>query len=616
MKLARALSEAEAKKVQTFVLLGGALTTFAIWTNLEDPINLPKMVVLVLFAAIVLGLVSPALFKFSQNESINQKIGIRMVALFGTGLLISTLATDVKHTSIFGEYHRNNGALTFLAFIVLITAAGLVFSRESILKPLKWLSFLGLILSAYGLLQFLGQDPVKWNNQYNPLITTLGNPNFTSGFIGIASIASLYFVIESKSIYKRSFSIFNLVLGLFVIVKSNSVQGIFAFICGAAVVIFIKAWEIKRVLGFTVSTVLTIIGILVALAIFNIGPLASRLFQSTLNNRLDYWQAAINMFKAHPLLGVGIDRYGEYYREFAVQDQYVQGVFTNNAHNVYLHILATGGLILFIPYILLIGYVSWLAISTLIKANKEFRTVSATYLGIWLGLLLLNIVTVDNIGVGVWFWIIGGVIIGNCKLTSLFDVQESKSKKNKRDIKSTTNLSIAPTITAFALALFTLVTCAPLLNISSKLIELKYNVKSLDQKSYALELIDTASENASDPQTLANLTDFAIQINDMEAALKISKMIEIADSRSFYASFLPAIIYENSGRRDQAIPYRERLLKIDKWNTSNMLELVKSYIEVKNTYKAIKVARLINELYPGSENSAKAQALIKIIIKQ
>ena len=56
MKLARALSEAEAKKVQSIILFGGVFTTLAIWTKLEDPINLPKMFVLVLFAAIVLGL--------------------------------------------------------------------------------------------------------------------------------------------------------------------------------------------------------------------------------------------------------------------------------------------------------------------------------------------------------------------------------------------------------------------------------------------------------------------------------------------------------------------------------------------------------------------------------
>ena len=56
MKLARALSEAETKKIQSFILFGGVFTTLAIWTKLEDPINLPKMFILVLFGALVLGL--------------------------------------------------------------------------------------------------------------------------------------------------------------------------------------------------------------------------------------------------------------------------------------------------------------------------------------------------------------------------------------------------------------------------------------------------------------------------------------------------------------------------------------------------------------------------------
>ncbi len=41
------------------------------------------------------------------------------------------------------------------------------------------------------------------------------------------------------------------------------------------------------------------------------------------------------MFKEQPMFGVGIDRFGEYYREYAVQNQVVQGQITDNAHSVY-----------------------------------------------------------------------------------------------------------------------------------------------------------------------------------------------------------------------------------------------------------------------------------------
>jgi hypothetical protein len=197
MRLARALSDVEARKVQTFILLGGVFTTLTIWTKLEDPINLPKMFVLVLFAAIILGLVIPALLSAPKLSSSSQKIGLGLIGLFAVGLLVSTVATDVKYTAIFGEFHRNNGALTLFACAVLAAASGLAFKPENSLRSLKWVSLLGLFLSIYGILQYLGQDPVQWNNQYNPIITTLGNPNFTSGIIGISSIASLYFVFDA-----------------------------------------------------------------------------------------------------------------------------------------------------------------------------------------------------------------------------------------------------------------------------------------------------------------------------------------------------------------------------------------------------------------------------------
>jgi O-antigen ligase len=573
------------------------------------------MFVLALSSAIVLGLALPAVIGARKFTTGGQRVGLALIALFSLGLLISTIFTDVKYTAVFGEFHRNNGALTIFACAILTAVSGLAFTEESSLRPLKWVSLLGLFLSVYGVFQLLGQDPVQWNNQYNPIITTLGNPNFTSGIIGISSIASLYFVVESSKTYERVVAAIALVLGLFVVVRSDSVQGIFAFACGAAIILLVKAWAIKRVIGITAGVSLTLAGLPIALAVFNIGPLASRLYQGTLNNRLDYWQAALNMFQSHPLLGVGIDRYGEYYREYAVQDQFVQGVFTNNAHNVYLHLLATGGLILFIPYLLLLAFITFLAIKTLKNSNKQNRGVAGTYLGIWLGFLLLNIVTIDNIGVGIWLWIFGGIIIGRSSGLNTANNSLPDLKTNKKKNKVVSDISILPNIASLTLATVMLILCVPLLNNSSKLVELKYNLNSLDQAAYRTELLENAKSNSRNSQTLANLANFAIQKNDLPTALTISKMLGTADPRAFYASFFPAIIYEGTNERNLAIPFRENLLIIDKWNTENMLELVQSYIEMRDVSKATELALNIEKLYPGSENSIKAKALVEALTK-
>ena len=123
MKLAKVLSESDAKKIQSFVLYGGVFTTLAIWTKLEDPVNLPKMFVLALFAAIVLGLSIPAFLSIGNLNSQEKKLGLGFVTLFLFGLTVSTLLTDLKYTAIFGEYHRNNGYLSYLAMVILMAAS-------------------------------------------------------------------------------------------------------------------------------------------------------------------------------------------------------------------------------------------------------------------------------------------------------------------------------------------------------------------------------------------------------------------------------------------------------------------------------------------------------------
>ena len=86
MKLARALSKAEAKKVQIFILLGGVCTTLAMWVPLEDPINLPKLFVLVMFTAVVLGHSLPAFFGMMKFTSGSQRIALLLIVLFLVGL--------------------------------------------------------------------------------------------------------------------------------------------------------------------------------------------------------------------------------------------------------------------------------------------------------------------------------------------------------------------------------------------------------------------------------------------------------------------------------------------------------------------------------------------------
>jgi O-antigen ligase len=615
MRLARALSEVEEKKVQSIILFGGVFTTLAIWTKLEDPINLPKMFVLVLFAAIVLGLSIPALLSSNKISSRDQKIGLGLIGLLTVGLLISTVATDVKYTAIFGEYHRNNGFLSYFSMIILMAAGSLVFNLKSANRYFTFFGVAGLLLTFYGILQGLGADPVGWKIDYNPFITTLGNPNFTSGFLGLSGIAILYLALDAKDLKYQVIYAIGLLADLYILWRSSSIQGVFGFLIGATVIILVKLRLINKRYGQIGSAAVVFAGAPVALAVLNIGPLASKLYQGTLRNRFDYWNAAIGMFKDHPIFGVGIDRFGEYYREYAVQNQVVQGQITDNAHSVYLQLLSTGGLILFIPYMLLTLFITFVGIKSLIKSqgNEKFKIGALN--GIWLATVAINIVTIDNIGVGVWFWITGGVLVAvsaDRTQSSVTNLNQKEKGTNGKRIKSV-NLEGAFPVThaaSFILVTLVLVMVVPVVGKSSALYNFKNNASSYTTETYVPSLVSQSHGASNNPQYLIQLANLAFTQNAInEAVVMVDQVIKI-DARSYNGNYFAAYALEALNKRSEAIEYRERLKELDPWNNASLIELIKDYLSVGDKGSAAEVADLIKRNFPGSQSDIDASALL------
>ena len=612
MRLARALSDVEAKKVQTFVLLGGVFTTLAIWTKLEDPVNLPKMFVLVLFGAIVLGLSTPALLGASKSTTGNKKIGLSLIGLFIVALVVSTFTTDVKYTAIFGEYHRNNGALSYLAMAILFAGSVAAFSGQSSIRFFKFFAITGLLLTGYGSLQAAGKDPVGWKIDYNPFITTLGNPNFTSAFLGLSGIAILLLAFEAKDRKIQVLYAVGLLADLYILFKSGSIQGLFSFLIGATIIVITKLWLVNKKFGQVSLILAAIAATPVALAVFNLGPLASKLYQGTLRNRLDYWNAAFAMFKDYPIFGVGIDRYGEYYRQYAVQNQVVQGQITDNAHSVYMQLLSTGGLILFIPYLALIAFVTFIGLKALFRANGNEKLLIAGVFAIWLGTLAVNIVAIDNLGVAVWFWITGGVLVAVSSDKAPQAVASEKVKKSAARSRTTANASEFPysNLLAGAFGLLVLLILLPNLSASEAVKSLSANTKNLSVNAYVAELNKQVSDNQNSSQNLILLADVALRQGEIDLSYEISSRIRELDPRSFYGQYLPALAYEATGKPGEAISFREKLVVLDPWNTSNMLQLIKNYIALDEKTKASAIAKKINENYPGSPADLEATTLL------
>lgn len=605
------LPQEQAKKLRRLLLITGVAVTLAFWFPLDDPMNIPKMFILALFAAWIFGTIA---VKYSYQRPKTFSFGEWALLVFVIGLVASVVVSDVRYTAFIGAAHRNNGALSYLALAVLTLAAMLTFDLKSLHQFRFALLLVGGFSTLYGLLQTTDHDPFKWNLYYNAVIGTVGNPDFFSALVGVCAIATVWFVLVTENLRWRLPGVVLVLLEIFIVKRGGSFQGLLAFAIGATLLILVKLWQIQKRIGMIALIVAALGGILVFIGLLNKGPVASLVYRTSIKNRQDYWSAAIGMFRAQPISGVGIERFGENYPIYAPQVQVVQGQATDNAHNVFLHLLATGGLLLILPYLFLIGVIFWSAVRGIKSATGPVQIDMSALFSIWFALLLISFISIDNLGVMVWFWISGGALYAITRshpsAAIAPPIQAKGRSASLKKIQVDNSTYLAP-IASLVLVVIILVFMVPVVRTSGTLYQLSGNTERLTQQQYVTKLEEISNSFPRNTQVLTTLADLALRVSDTNLALKFTKSILETDPKSQNGNRLRAIAFELSKKYELAIPFRQRLVELDPWNTANMLEIVGDYVALKDLPRAKVMAEKIAQLAPGSGEDLAAAALLK-----
>ncbi|MDP1720453.1 MAG: O-antigen ligase family protein [Candidatus Nanopelagicaceae bacterium] len=605
------LSKDQMQKTRRLLLITGVLVTFAFWFPLEDPINLPKMFVLMAFTA---WISATTFVSFWYQRSKSLALGEWALGAFALGILLAAVLTDVRFTAFFGASHRNNGALSYLALAALAFSAMNTFDIKSIHQVRYTLFFVGALLTAYGLLQTTGHDPFNWNNLYNSVFGTVGNPDFLSGLVGVLAIASAWLLLIETQLWLRISGVVLLLLELFIIKRSGSVQGLLAFAIGAAILLLLKIWQIHKRAGMISLAVALLGGLLVFLGLLNKGPIAAIVYRASFQSRKDYWDAAMEMFKAHPLTGVGLERFAENYLQFAPQIQVVQGQSTDNAHNVILQLLATGGLLVILPYLFLLAVIFWTALRA-IKSSSGREQIEITALfSIWFALSLISFISIDNLGVTIWYWLLGGALYAITRprgSETVLPMREKKSKgKSARQSTQDNSAYVAP-IASLLLTIVALTLMVPIIRTSGAIYRLSGNSDGLAKEQYVARLNEVANSFPKNSQTLTLLADLSLRVSVPEQALKFASMILEKDQKSQSGNVLSASAYEQLKKFELAIPYRLRVIELNPWNTPSRLNLVKDYLALNDRESAQAMTDELARLNPLAGDSVEAANLMK-----
>ena len=402
------------------LLFGGtAFVTLALYTSALDPYNSVKFWSLLILASLLIAMNGEKIWSDLRTDRASrvEKISLLLVGIFLLTLTIDLISTDVKFTGLFGAYQRRTGLLAYLCFAVLFVSAIKLTRLESV-RSLQAIIFgTSSLLVAYGVLQSFHYDFIKFSNprHHNLIVTTLGNSDFSTAVLAIFVVSAFGYLMNSEN--SKIFRVASAGQGLIMLtlIKLSGVtQGLLIVATGCGFIFLIWIHQKSKLL----SRIFLVIGFLSALlAIFGalqIGPLAKLLFKASVSSRGDYWRAGFRMLKSHPIFGVGLDRFGSYFGQYRDTTQVLRRgpyVMSNQAHNVWIQLGATGGFLLLLSYLALMIFVLWRAVIALKRQSGNKRIVVATVVGLWLTYQAQAIISIDNIGIAVWGWLFGGMIV-------------------------------------------------------------------------------------------------------------------------------------------------------------------------------------------------------------
>jgi O-antigen ligase len=421
-------------RVLTLGLVAATLFITPWWAL--DPINPIKMLVIVPVGFMCIALLIANRSGISWSK---YRVVLGLTAAFTTWQILVVIVSGGEfNQQVFGSQGRNTGLITYLAFSLIFIGA-VIASNSSVMKQLVIVALaVGTASIVYGFIQAIGADPINWVNPYSPVFGFLGNPNFQSSLLGIlGSIAFAQIFVRGVKISLRALLVAYLLATLYVIKETASQQGFLVLAIGIGVIFGLYVRHRNRSLGITYG-LLSVFGFFVVLfGTLNKGPLSSILYKESVTYRGDYWRAGWKMTMEHPIFGVGMDSYGDWYlRSRSLEATLRRGpeISSNAAHNVFLDISSYGGFPLGIIYLSLMVLVLLSAFRVL-KRSQGFDPLFAGLVGAWVAFQTQSIISINQIGLAIWGWVISGLIIGYEINTRDAANQESVSKKGRVAVK-------------------------------------------------------------------------------------------------------------------------------------------------------------------------------------
>lgn len=374
------------------------------------PMNFDALIIPKIWLTVIIGLylVPILIINFKSFYAIRHfKIATILTILFVLQMIIVMInSTAPFEQEFFGRTGRGLGFLLYFSSLMVFLVMSTYSNHNTLRFLIKFLALSGVFSSSYAIIQRFNLDVFNWDSRTNGVIGTLGNPNFQSSFTAMALLPIIAFGFALKRGY--IWLIICLPIIFTSIYFTQSTQGYVAIGVSLIVLLLYFIWFKSRNWFYISSIFSFCLGVLSVAGMVNKGPLSYWFYKVSVQSRGDFWRSAITAIKENLIFGTGLDSFGDV---FLIYRDRISIEMTDNAHNYFLELAATGGLPLMIMYlsITLFVFINFVLVQK--KISKfDFKFVSVFCA--WLIFQLQSIISPGSIPLIFWNFVISGFVVG------------------------------------------------------------------------------------------------------------------------------------------------------------------------------------------------------------
>lgn len=402
------------------------VTTLTFLPNNYDAFNIPKL----------LALVITMNFLFLINyDFLHLKLSVRakqLIAVYCMIICIGIIKSSDISSAILGNYAQNTGLLALMMCLGLAIFILKYSDADLSSKIYESIIFTGVVVSTYAVLQKFNLDPINWTEK-GWIVSTLGNPNFSSSFLAIVSLISIISILSEKNNFKKIYYAVSGALNIIGCYSSNSDQGYAILALGGVFLLINLVLRIQNIMvkNAALSSIVLILATFAALFLFKIEEF--NFLKTSLQYRFYYWQASLAIIRNNLLLGTGFGDFEDEFFKNRSLDHFLngRGEYAASAHNYILEFYSLGGLMLGTGYLVFCIVITHYVIRLRnYKGEKNTKDWQILFIS-WLSFQLQSLVSIPIVSFLIFGTLISFLIIKRyVNLQTVNEVNHLRKLKN------------------------------------------------------------------------------------------------------------------------------------------------------------------------------------------